>query len=92
MPIYFIYLFTASKKRSAYPLRKPVLESEPLQTEINGVIQYPNLTKINPQIVDLVSMADRKISSLNHEIIKLKDELSQQTDNVDTLKTQVYLQ
>ncbi|KAK0096267.1 hypothetical protein PV326_005918 [Microctonus aethiopoides] len=79
----------ASKKRSAYPLRKPVIESEPLPTEINGIIQYPNLTKINPQIVDLVSMADRKISSLNHEVIKLKDELSLQTDNVDTLKTQL---
>ncbi|XP_076626064.1 uncharacterized protein LOC143344162 isoform X1 [Colletes latitarsis] len=79
----------ASKKRSCYPLRRPVLESEPLPKTGDKTNTLPTLSTVEPKVVDLLSMADHKMNCLTHEVTKLKGELSTQTDNVQTLKSQL---
>ncbi|KAK9309932.1 hypothetical protein QLX08_000568 [Tetragonisca angustula] len=79
----------ASKKRPVFPLRRPVIESEPLPKTGNKSTPLPNLSVVEPKIVDLLSMADHKMNCLSHEVTKLKGELSLQTDNVQILKSQL---
>ncbi|XP_076249280.1 uncharacterized protein LOC143188743 [Calliopsis andreniformis] len=79
----------ASKKRPCYPLRRSVIESEPLPKILVKTSPLPSLSKVEPKIVDLISMADHKMNCLTHEVTKLKGELSIQTDNVQTLKAQL---
>ncbi|XP_057321420.1 centrosomal protein of 135 kDa isoform X2 [Microplitis mediator] len=80
-----------NKKRAVFPLRKPVLEADELPVDASDNNRYLNLSKVDQRTVDLVSMADRKISSLNHEVFKLKAELSQQKDNIHTYREQLSL-
>ncbi|CAK9809654.1 Centrosomal protein of 135 kDa [Anthophora quadrimaculata] len=79
----------AAKKRPAFPLRRPILESEPLPRSGIKSVPLPNLGTVEPKIVDLLSMADHKMNCLSHEVTKLKGELSLQIDNVQTLKCQL---
>ncbi|XP_053977812.1 centrosomal protein of 135 kDa isoform X1 [Hylaeus volcanicus] len=79
----------ASKKRSCYPLRKAILESEPLPKTGAKTNPLPTLSTAEPKIVDLLNMADHKMNCLTVEVTKLKGELSLQTDNVQTLKSQL---
>ncbi|XP_026666533.1 centrosomal protein of 135 kDa [Ceratina calcarata] len=78
----------ASKKRPVFPLRRPVLESEPLP-RIGAKTPLPNLSTVEPKIVDLLSMADHKLNCLTHEVTKLNGDLSLQIDNVEILKNQL---
>ncbi|XP_008547784.1 centrosomal protein of 135 kDa isoform X2 [Microplitis demolitor] len=80
-----------NKKRAVFPLRKPVLEADELPVDASDNNRYLNLSTPDQRTVDLVSMADRKISSLNHEVLKLKAELSQQKDNIHTYREQLSL-
>lgn len=50
----------------------------------------PKLSSTEPKIIDMISMTDHKISSLSHEVTKLRGELLLQTDTVDTLEKQVH--
>ncbi|KAK2585798.1 hypothetical protein KPH14_010403 [Odynerus spinipes] len=79
----------ANKKRPCYPLRRPVIEAEPLPKIGSSNNILPSVHAVEPKILDLLSMADHKMSSLTHEVTKLKGELSLQTDNVYTLQDQL---
>ncbi|XP_017758921.1 PREDICTED: centrosomal protein of 135 kDa-like [Eufriesea mexicana] len=79
----------ASKKRPIFPLRRPVIESEPLPKTGIKSTPLPNLSTVEPKIIDLLSMADHKMNCLSHEVTKFKGELSLQIDNVQTLKSQL---
>lgn len=81
---------TASKKRSVFPLRRPVIESEPLPKTGIKFTPLPNLSTVEPKIIDLLNMADHKMNCLSHEVTNLKEELSLQNDNIQILKSQVY--
>ncbi|XP_044582223.1 centrosomal protein of 135 kDa isoform X6 [Cotesia glomerata] len=80
-----------NKKRTVFPLRKPVLEADPLPVDASDNNRYINLSKVDQRSVDLVAMGDRKISSLTHELTKLKNELSQQKDNIVLYREQLAL-
>lgn len=86
----FVLITIGSKKRPCYPLRRPVIESEPLPKVGVKTKPLPSLSRVEPKVVDLISMADHKMNCLTHEVTKLKGELSIQSDNVQTLKAQVY--
>ncbi|XP_076179711.1 uncharacterized protein LOC143152941 isoform X3 [Ptiloglossa arizonensis] len=79
----------ASKKRPCYPLRRSILESEPLPKSGAKTNPLPNLSVVEPKVVDLLSMADHKMNCLTHEVTNLKGELSLQIDNVQTLRSQL---
>ncbi|OAD55996.1 hypothetical protein WN48_04029 [Eufriesea mexicana] len=79
----------SSKKRPIFPLRRPVIESEPLPKTGIKSTPLPNLSTVEPKIIDLLSMADHKMNCLSHEVTKFKGELSLQIDNVQTLKSQL---
>ncbi|XP_078052168.1 uncharacterized protein LOC144478274 [Augochlora pura] len=79
----------ASKKRPCYPLRRAVLESEPLPKTGSKVNPLPSLSTVEPKTVDLLNMADHKMNCLTHEVTKLKGELLLQTDNVQMLESQL---
>ncbi|XP_015181799.1 PREDICTED: centrosomal protein of 135 kDa [Polistes dominula] len=78
-----------SKKRPCYPLRRPVIEAEPLPNTGSTHSSLPSSHSVEPKILDLLSMADHRMSCLSHEVTKLKGELSLQTDNVYTLQNQL---
>ncbi|CAG5074975.1 Similar to CEP135: Centrosomal protein of 135 kDa (Homo sapiens) [Cotesia congregata] len=80
-----------NKKRTVFPLRKPVLEADLLPIDASDNNRYINLSKVDQRTVDLVAMGDRKISSLTHELSKLKNELSQQKDNIVLYREQLAL-
>ncbi|XP_074095969.1 centrosomal protein of 135 kDa isoform X2 [Cotesia typhae] len=80
-----------NKKRTVFPLRKPVLEADPLPIDASDNNRYINLSKVDQRTVDLVAMGDRKISSLTHELTKLRNELSQQKDNIVLYREQLTL-
>lgn len=82
--------FVGNKKRPCYPLRRPVIEAEPLPKTGSSNSTLPSTHAVEPKILDLLSMADHRMSCLSHEVTKLKGELSLQTDNVYTLQNQVY--
>lgn len=50
----------------------------------------PKLSSVEPKVIDMINMADHKMSSLSHEITKLRGELLLQTDTVETLEKQVH--
>ncbi|XP_076297587.1 uncharacterized protein LOC143217320 isoform X2 [Lasioglossum baleicum] len=79
----------ASKKRPCYPLRRAVLESDPLPKTGTKATPLPSLSIVEPKTVDLLSMADHKMNCLTHEVMKLKGELLLQSDNVQTLESQL---
>nr|XP_033320790.1 centrosomal protein of 135 kDa isoform X2 [Megalopta genalis] len=79
----------ASKKRPCYPLRRAVLESEPLPKTGTKVNPLPSLSTVEPKTVDLLNMADHKMNCLTHEVTKLKGELLLQTDNAQMLESQL---
>ncbi|XP_014476061.1 PREDICTED: centrosomal protein of 135 kDa isoform X3 [Dinoponera quadriceps] len=78
----------AAKKRPSFPLRRPVLESEPMPRAKSGSA-LPRLSSMEPKVIDMISMADHKIGSLSHEVTKLRGELLLQTDTVQTLEKQL---
>lgn len=78
-----------NKKRPCYPLRRPVLEAEPLPKIGSSKSTLPSVHALEPKILDLLSMADHKMSCLTHEVTKLREELSLQTDNVYILQDQL---
>ncbi|XP_058809079.1 centrosomal protein of 135 kDa [Phymastichus coffea] len=78
----------ATKKRTCYPLRRPTLETEPLPRASTSSVSFSS-RKVEPYIVDFVSKADHRISCLNNEVIKLKEELFISHENVQTLKSQL---
>ncbi|XP_011052549.1 PREDICTED: centrosomal protein of 135 kDa isoform X2 [Acromyrmex echinatior] len=77
-----------AKKRPCFPLRRPVLETEPMpRTKDNSSL--PKLNSVEPKIVDIISMADHKMNCLNQEVTKLREELLLQTDTIETLEKQL---
>ncbi|XP_076748654.1 uncharacterized protein LOC143422118 isoform X1 [Xylocopa sonorina] len=79
----------ASKKRPVFPLRRPIVESEPLPKTGTKSTPLPNLSTVEPKIVDLLRMADHKMNCLSHEVTKLKGDLSLQIDSIQMLKSQL---
>ncbi|XP_036150015.1 centrosomal protein of 135 kDa isoform X2 [Monomorium pharaonis] len=78
----------AAKKRPCFPLRRPVLEAEPMpRTKSN--VSLPKLSSVEPKIVDIISMSDHKINCLSQELTKLRGELLLQTDTLETLEKQL---
>ncbi|KAG5335528.1 CP135 protein, partial [Acromyrmex heyeri] len=76
-----------AKKRPCFPLRRPVLETEPMpRTKDNSSL--PKLNSVEPKIVDIISMADHKMNCLNQEVTKLREELLLQTDTIETFEKQ----
>lgn len=65
-----------------------MLECEPVPRSKNSS-SLPSLSAVEPNVVDLLNMADHRMNCASYEVTKLKDELSLQTDNVQTLKSQV---
>ena len=85
----FLNFIPASKKRTCYPLRRPVLECEALPRTKSSSSSLQSTRKVEPHVVDLIAMADHRMNCLNHEVTNLKEELILQTDNVNTLEIQV---
>ncbi|XP_077254913.1 uncharacterized protein LOC143893424 isoform X2 [Temnothorax americanus] len=78
----------AAKKRPSFPLRRPVLEAEPMpKARSNGPL--PKLSSVDPKIIDVISMADHKMNCLSQEVTKLRADLLLQTDTVETLEKQL---
>ncbi|XP_076665146.1 uncharacterized protein LOC143367341 isoform X2 [Andrena cerasifolii] len=65
----------ASKKRPCYPLRRPIIESEPLPKTGAKSNLLPNLSVAEPKVVDLLSMADHRLNCLNHELATKEKEI-----------------
>nr|XP_034195948.1 centrosomal protein of 135 kDa isoform X3 [Osmia lignaria] len=66
----------ASKKRPVFPLRRPVIEGEPLpRTGSKSKNPLPNLSTVEPKVVDLLSMADHKMNCLSHELATKEKEI-----------------
>ncbi|XP_061932659.1 centrosomal protein of 135 kDa isoform X2 [Apis cerana] len=65
----------ASKKRSVFPLRRPVIESEPLPKTGIKFTPLPNLSIVEPKIIDLLNMADHKMNCLSHELTTKEKEI-----------------
>ncbi|XP_011883028.1 PREDICTED: centrosomal protein of 135 kDa [Vollenhovia emeryi] len=78
----------AAKKRPCFPLRRPVLEAEPMP-RARGSGSLPKLSSAEPKIVDIISMADHKMNCLSQEVTKLRGELLLQTDTIETLEKQL---
>lgn len=82
----------AVKRRNCFPLRRPVFSGEPLPGDVlKGSSSLPSLSKTNPEAINLIGMADRKINSLNHEVNKLREDVAMQEENVHTLQSQVFI-
>lgn len=94
MNFYFLHLSTSSlcianKKRPCYPLRRPVLEAEPIpRTTSSSSVTFSSKT-VEPYVVDFVSTADHRISCLTSEVAKLKEELFLSNEEIESLKIQV---
>lgn len=78
----------SAKKRPCFPLRRPVLEAEPMP-RTKSSSSLPKLSNVEPKIIDIVSMADHKMNCLNQEVTKLRGELLLQTDTIETLEKQL---
>ncbi|XP_025989831.1 centrosomal protein of 135 kDa isoform X2 [Solenopsis invicta] len=64
----------ASKKRPCFPLRRPVLETEPMpRAKSSGSL--PKLSSVEPKIVDIISMADHKMNCLSQELTTKEKEI-----------------
>ncbi|XP_011297074.1 centrosomal protein of 135 kDa isoform X2 [Fopius arisanus] len=82
----------SARRKPTFPLRKPLIEGDVLPQEaLKGSVSLGNLSRVKPELVDLVAMGDRKIASLSLEVAKLKGELGLQCDNANTLRTQLVL-
>ncbi|XP_051170534.1 centrosomal protein of 135 kDa-like isoform X2 [Leptopilina boulardi] len=81
----------ASKKRTCYPLRRPLLECEILPKSKSSSTSLQTARQVEPYVVDFVAMADLRMNCLNYEVTKLKEELTLQTDNINTLEIQLAL-
>ncbi|XP_015111605.1 centrosomal protein of 135 kDa isoform X1 [Diachasma alloeum] len=80
----------SAKRKSVFPLRKPVIDGDVLTPELlKGSLG--SLSRVQPELLDLVAMGDRRIAALSLEVTKLKGELGLQYDNVHTLKNQLAL-
>lgn len=82
------------KRKNCYPLRKPVFTGEALPGEVlkgpsTSSSSLPSISQINQDTINIVRMADKKIMSLNHEVTKLRGEVSIQEENNHTLQTQL---
>ncbi|XP_029664443.1 centrosomal protein of 135 kDa-like isoform X2 [Formica exsecta] len=78
----------SAKKRPCFPLRRPVLETEPMpRAKRSGSL--PKLSSVEPKIIDIISMADHKMNCLNQEVTKLRGELLLQTDTIEILEKQL---
>ncbi|XP_050457151.1 centrosomal protein of 135 kDa isoform X2 [Cataglyphis hispanica] len=78
----------SAKKRPCFPLRRPVLEAEPMPRAKSNH-SLPKLSSVEPKIIDIISMADHKMNCLNQEVTKLRGELLLQTDTIETLEKQL---
>ncbi|XP_071559648.1 uncharacterized protein [Temnothorax nylanderi] len=78
----------AAKKRPSFPLRRPVVEAEPMpKARSSGSL--PKLSSVDPKIIDVISMADHKMNCLSQEVTKLRADLLLQTDTIETLEKQL---
>ncbi|KYN16644.1 hypothetical protein ALC57_11153 [Trachymyrmex cornetzi] len=77
-----------AKKRPCFPLRRPVLETEPMPRAKDNS-SLPKLSSVEPKIIDVISMADHKMNCLNQEVTKLREELLLQTDTIETFEKQL---
>lgn len=84
-----LYKIFTAKKRPCFPLRRPVLEAEPMP-KARSSSSLPKLSSVEPRIINIISMADHKIHSLSQEVTKLQGDLLLQTDTIETLEKQVY--
>nr|XP_012228872.1 PREDICTED: centrosomal protein of 135 kDa isoform X3 [Linepithema humile] len=78
----------AAKKRPCFPLRRPVLEAEPMPRPRSNS-SLPKLNSVEPKIMNIMSMADHKMNCLSQEVTKLRGELLLQTETVETLEKQL---
>ncbi|XP_020277537.1 centrosomal protein of 135 kDa-like isoform X2 [Pseudomyrmex gracilis] len=78
----------AAKKRPSFPLRRSVLDVEPMP-RAKTTSSLPKLSNVEPKVIDLLSVTDHKINCLQQEIKKLRGELILQNDTVDTLEKQL---
>ncbi|XP_043473672.1 centrosomal protein of 135 kDa isoform X2 [Leptopilina heterotoma] len=81
----------AAKKRTCYPLRRPLLECETLPKTKSSTISLQSARQVEPFVVDFVAMADLRMNCLNYEVTQLKEKLTLQTDNINTLDIQLAL-
>lgn len=81
----------AAKKRTCYPLRRPLLECETLPKTKTSSISLQSARQVEPFVVDFVAMADLRMNCLNYEVTQLKEKLTLQTDNINTLDIQLAL-
>lgn len=65
-----------------------MLEADPVPTTKTTTTTFSK-KKVEPYVVDFVSMADRRISSLNNELTKSKEDLFLSNEYSETLKSQV---
>ncbi|XP_011495576.1 PREDICTED: centrosomal protein of 135 kDa [Ceratosolen solmsi marchali] len=79
----------ATKKRSCYPLRRPILEAESFPKSISTSTTNFSSKSVEPCVIDFVSMADHRISCLSNEITKLKEELFINNEHIESLKLQL---
>ncbi|XP_071644763.1 uncharacterized protein [Temnothorax longispinosus] len=64
----------AAKKRPSFPLRRPVLEAEPMpKARSSGSL--PKLSSVDPKIIDVISMADHKMNCLSQELTTKEREI-----------------
>lgn len=66
------------------------MEAESLPRISTSTTSFSTKT-VEPYIVDFVSTADHRISSLNNEVTQLKEELFLSNEYIETLKLQVRL-
>ncbi|XP_072746619.1 centrosomal protein of 135 kDa [Anoplolepis gracilipes] len=78
----------SAKKRPCFPLRRPVLEAEPMPRAKSST-SLPKLSSVEPKIIDIINTADHKMNCLNQEVTKLQGELLLQTDTIETLEKQI---
>ncbi|XP_071559650.1 uncharacterized protein [Temnothorax nylanderi] len=64
----------AAKKRPSFPLRRPVVEAEPMpKARSSGSL--PKLSSVDPKIIDVISMADHKMNCLSQELTTKEKEI-----------------
>ncbi|XP_008217193.1 centrosomal protein of 135 kDa isoform X3 [Nasonia vitripennis] len=78
----------ATKKRACYPLRRPTLEAESLPRISTSTTSFSTRT-VEPYVIDFVSTADHRISSLNNEVTQLKEDLFLSNEYIESLKSQL---
>lgn len=66
-----------------------MLEAEPMP-KARSSSSLPKLSNVEPKVINVISMADHKISCLSQEVTKLQGDLLLQTDTIETLEKQVY--